>query len=117
MFLIPFQVICLFQDGRIGMEGKSIEPIDGLSGSAEECAITASLEYEGAIGITFSPAYDNQEYSICNIILGSMCNPNEDECLIKETNDSSVSCFLAGKFLSLPKISFMIEILSFFTVD
>ena len=99
------------------MEGKSIEPIDVLSGSAEECAVTASLEYEEAIGITFSPAYNNQEYSICNIILGNMCNPNQDECLIKETNDSSVSCFLAGKFLSLPKISFVIKILSFFMVD
>ena len=117
MFLIPFQVICLFQDGVIGIEGESIESTDGfyqvLSGSAEECAITASLEYEGAIGIEFSPAYNNQEYSTCNIILGSMCNPNQDECLIQETNDSSVSCLLAGKFLSLPKISFMSKILSF----
>ena len=113
MFLIPFQVICLFQDGKIGMEGSGIEPIDGISGSAEECARTAYLEIEGAIGITFSPAYNNQEYSTCNIILGSMCNPNQDECLIQETNDSSVSCLLAGKFLSLPKISFMSKILSF----
>ena len=109
----------MFQDGKIGMEGEGegvwygIEPINGISGSAEECAITASLEYEGVIGITFSPANNNQEYSICNIILGSMCNPNQDECLIKETNDSSVSCFLAGKFLSLPKLSFMIKIHSF----
>jgi len=89
-------VICLFHDGIIVMDGESLEPkYGGLAATAQECAISAST-YESAIGVTYGPAFNTNRDDTCSIFTDTMCNQTFNECYIQETDDNSVSCFLAG---------------------